>query len=42
MSHAGLAATGETVIDGAECVSVSFPSFFALISSLGAQIEVGS
>jgi 3-phosphoshikimate 1-carboxyvinyltransferase len=39
---AGLAAAGETVIEGAECVSVSFPSFFDLLSGLGADVEVAS
>lgn len=31
---AGLLADGETVIEGAECVSVSFPDFFELLDSI--------
>jgi 3-phosphoshikimate 1-carboxyvinyltransferase len=31
---AGLLATGETEINGAECVSVSFPEFFDLLESV--------
>jgi len=32
---AGMAADGNTYIDNAECVSISFPGFFELIDSLG-------
>jgi 3-phosphoshikimate 1-carboxyvinyltransferase len=31
---AGLAAGGETVIEGAECINISFPGFFDLLDSL--------
>jgi 3-phosphoshikimate 1-carboxyvinyltransferase len=34
----GLLAEGESVIDGAEAVDTSFPSFVALMRSLGADI----
>jgi 3-phosphoshikimate 1-carboxyvinyltransferase len=34
----GLAAEGETVIDGAESVDTSFPGFVELLRSLGAPI----
>ncbi|MEN3016799.1 MAG: 3-phosphoshikimate 1-carboxyvinyltransferase [Candidatus Methanosuratincola petrocarbonis] len=37
---AGLAASGETVIMGAECVSKSYPSFFSDLERLGAEVEV--
>ena len=38
MSVAGLAAEGETVIDTAECSAVSFPNFFEVMTSIGADI----
>lgn len=34
LAAAGLCADGETVIDGAECVDISFPGFFSLIRRL--------
>jgi 3-phosphoshikimate 1-carboxyvinyltransferase len=37
MAVAGLAATGETVIHGADCVAVSFPGFFELLERLLAR-----
>ena len=37
---AGLIASGETVIHGVECVRKSFPSFFSVLTALGADIEV--
>lgn len=36
LAVAGLIATGETIIEGAECVEVSFPGFFAVLASLTA------
>jgi UDP-N-acetylglucosamine enolpyruvyl transferase len=36
---AGLSASGETVIEGAECAEVSYPSFFVDICNLGADIN---
>lgn len=36
LAVAGLFARGETVLTRAECVSVSFPNFFALMNQLGA------
>jgi 3-phosphoshikimate 1-carboxyvinyltransferase len=36
----GLAASGETVIRGAECVSKSYPGFFSDMERLGAGVEV--
>ena len=38
MSVAGLAAEGETVVDTAECSAVSFPNFFEVMTSIGADI----
>jgi 3-phosphoshikimate 1-carboxyvinyltransferase len=37
---AGLLADGETIIDGAQAVATSFPSFAAILSSLGAQVTM--
>ena len=37
---AGLIAPGGVVIDGAECVDVSFPGFFERLAELGAGVEV--
>ena len=37
---AALSATGETVIEGAECAEVSYPSFFVDIRNLGADIAL--
>jgi len=39
-TEAALEAEGETVINGAECVSKSFPDFFKDMKSLGAKIEL--
>jgi 3-phosphoshikimate 1-carboxyvinyltransferase len=36
---AGLAADGGVVVEGAECVDVSFPGFFARLRELGAIVE---
>jgi 3-phosphoshikimate 1-carboxyvinyltransferase len=36
---AALSASGETVIEGAECAKVSYPSFFEDIRNLGADID---
>lgn len=36
---AALAATGETEIRGAECVGVSYPSFFSALRSLGGSVQ---
>jgi 3-phosphoshikimate 1-carboxyvinyltransferase len=33
-SIAGLIAEGETVIDNPDCVKISFPSFFEILSSV--------
>ena len=35
LAIAGLMATGETVIDGAECTAVSYPQFWEHLKSLG-------
>lgn len=40
LTVAGLFAEGETIINDVDCVSVSFPNFFDLMISLGADIEV--
>jgi 5-enolpyruvylshikimate-3-phosphate synthase len=37
---AALSATGKTVIEGAECAEVSYPSFFEDIRNLGADIAL--
>ena len=39
LAVAGLVADGETVVEGAEHVDVSFPDFFDALSSLGVDIE---
>ncbi len=39
LSLAGLAADGETTIDGADHVDVSYPTFFDDLESLGASLE---
>ena len=36
---AGLVTPGGVVIDGADCVEVSFPGFFTCLARLGAQVE---
>jgi 3-phosphoshikimate 1-carboxyvinyltransferase len=40
LAVAGLVADGETVVEGAEHVDVSFPGFFETLSSLGAAVVV--
>lgn len=35
----GLAANGESIVEGAECIDVSFPGFVATLQSLGADIR---
>ncbi|RJS69619.1 3-phosphoshikimate 1-carboxyvinyltransferase [Methanophagales archaeon] len=42
LSIAALSASGETVIEGAECAKVSYPSFFEDIRNLGAGIKLSS
>jgi len=42
LSIAALSARGETVIEGAECAKVSYPSFFEDIRNLGADIKLSS
>jgi 3-phosphoshikimate 1-carboxyvinyltransferase len=42
LAVAGLAADGETTIEGADHVDVSFPDFFEVLSELGAEIERSS
>ncbi|MCD6248550.1 MAG: 3-phosphoshikimate 1-carboxyvinyltransferase [Hadesarchaea archaeon] len=39
LAMAGLAAKGETVVEGAECISVSYPNFVKDMQGLGANIE---
>jgi 3-phosphoshikimate 1-carboxyvinyltransferase len=39
LTVAGLVAEGETVVEGAEHVDVSFPDFFDTMASLGAAVE---
>ena len=41
LAVAGLAAVGETTVDTAESVAVTFPNFVGLMQALGARIEVG-
>jgi len=36
----GLFAEDETVVEGVECVDISFPGFFSMLKQLGASIEV--
>lgn len=40
LTIAGLVAEGETVIDNAECVEVSYPGFFDDMYGMGANLEV--
>jgi 3-phosphoshikimate 1-carboxyvinyltransferase len=40
LTIAGLVAEGETIIDNAECVEVSYPSFFDDMYGMGANLEV--
>jgi len=40
LAVAGLVADGETVVEGAEHVDVSFPGFFETVASLGADVTV--
>lgn len=40
LAVAGLAAKGETVVDGAESIPVSYPNFVGDLRKLGAQLEV--
>ena len=40
LSVVGLVAAGETVVEGAEHVAVSFPGFFETLSGLGASVAV--
>ncbi|HEY4159765.1 MAG TPA: 3-phosphoshikimate 1-carboxyvinyltransferase, partial [Polyangiaceae bacterium] len=35
----GLVADGETVVEDADCVAVSFPRFVGTLRALGAQVE---
>jgi len=37
---AGLVARGETVVDGAESIPVSYPGFVGDMRGLGAQVKV--
>jgi 3-phosphoshikimate 1-carboxyvinyltransferase len=39
LAVAGLVAKGETVVDGAECIPVSYPSFVEDMQKLGTKIE---
>jgi 3-phosphoshikimate 1-carboxyvinyltransferase len=38
----GLVADGETIIDSADCIAVSFPRFVGTLRALGAELEVQS
>jgi 3-phosphoshikimate 1-carboxyvinyltransferase len=40
LAVAGLAAEGETTVDTAECVSVTFPTFSDLMQQAGAELQV--
>ena len=40
LSIAALSTSGETIIDGVDCVNVSYPSFFHDLLDLGADIEI--
>ncbi len=40
LTIAGLVADGETVIDNAECIEVSYPDFFDDLCGMGASLEV--
>lgn len=37
---AGLIASGETIVEDVECINTSFPSFFELLRSIGADFEL--
>lgn len=39
MAVCGLAAQGETIVRGSECAAVSFPTFFEVMESLGADMR---
>lgn len=39
LAVAGMAASGETIIENAECINISFPSFPDVVGSLGAGIS---
>jgi 3-phosphoshikimate 1-carboxyvinyltransferase len=39
LSMLGACAKGETVIDGIECVSISFPEFFPVLNRVGIKVE---
>ncbi len=41
LAVAGLVADGETAIEGAECISKSFPQFPDLLADLGAEVAYG-
>ena len=36
----GLLADGETVVEQADCIAVSFPRFVGTLRAMGAEIEV--
>jgi 5-enolpyruvylshikimate-3-phosphate synthase len=40
LTLAALSIPGETVIEGAECAKVSYPSFFEDMLDLGADIDI--
>lgn len=40
LAVAGLAARGETVVEGAECVRISYPDFTSHLQKLGARVEL--
>ncbi|MCS7233328.1 MAG: 3-phosphoshikimate 1-carboxyvinyltransferase [Synergistetes bacterium] len=40
LTVAGLFADGETTVNDVDCVSVSFPNFFTLMTDLGANVKV--
>jgi 3-phosphoshikimate 1-carboxyvinyltransferase len=40
LALAGLAADGETIVNDAECVGVSFPNFYEVMNSVGAGFVV--
>jgi len=42
LTVAGLASRGETVIDSAEAVAVTFPAFINCMTELGANVSVYS
>jgi 5-enolpyruvylshikimate-3-phosphate synthase len=41
LAVAGLAAHGETRVEGFECASVSWPGFGDVLTSLGADVVLG-